>query len=342
MSITSRNLEPELYVSDAVFEAERDAIFSGTWQYLGAASRIDRPGTYISDVVAGIPILVLRSRDGKLRGFRNACRHRGAPLIEPGVGRCPRTIRCPYHLWVYSDEGELVDAPWFGDADDFSLDDWPLQRIEVEIWRGLLFAAIEPRQPLAAQLGETVDELADVPIHDYRYGASAKLDFDANWKIYTDNFVEGYHIPGIHPAFYQAIDFENFKTEAKDGIVCMTAPTDNELFYRGRWYWMWPNWTLSLYPNGMSTSRINPTSAGHTELFYTFYFSDVGDDSQADREALIEQNLNVIREDFEICLGVHQNYASGNYTSGPLSPRHELGVAYFQNRVRTALDRTIG
>lgn len=332
-----RNLCAQYYVSDSVFENERDRVFGSSWQYLGAASKVDRPGNYVSAVIAGAPVLIIRGRDGQLRAFRNACRHRGAPLIEPGAGRCPRQIRCPYHLWSYSDSGELLDAPWFGDSDDFALEDWPLNSIAVETWRGLLFAAIAPTQTLREQLGATVDELSDVPIDEYLHGADAQLEFDANWKIYTDNFVEGYHIPGIHPAFFQAIDFENFKTEPRDGIVCMSAPTDSELFYQGRWYWMWPNWTLSLYPEGMSTSRINPTSAGHTELYYSFFFADLDESKQKDRDALIEKNLDVIREDFAICLGVHQNYASRNYDPGPLSPRHELGVEYFQTRLRGAL-----
>jgi len=332
------NLAAEFYVSDSIFESERSRIFGTAWQYLGAASKVARPGSYVSAVIAGIPVLVIRGRDGELRAFRNACRHRGAPLLEPGSGRCPKQIRCPYHLWSYSDSGQLMDAPWFGESEKFALEDWPLDAISVDTWRGLLFAAVTPRQTLAEQLGATVPELSDVPIDDYLHGADARLEFDANWKIYTDNFVEGYHIPGIHPAFFAAIDFENFTTEPKDGIVCMSAPTDSELFYQGRWYWMWPNWTLSLYPQGMSTSRINPTSAGHTELHYSFFFANLDSDKQEDRDKLVEKNLDVIREDFGICLGVHQNYASGNYQPGPLSPRHEQGVEYFQQRVQASLD----
>ena len=157
--------------------------------------------------------------------------------------------------------------------------------------------------------------------------------FDANWKIYTDNFVEGYHIPGIHPAFHSAIEFDRFETTAHDGMVRMTAPPREGLFYRGKWLWMWPNWTLSLFSGGMNTSRINPLDHRRTELIYNFYFEDTSPEGKATREKTIADNLAVVREDFEICIETQKNYESGGYRAGPLSPRHEQGVAYFQKKL---------
>ncbi|MDP9138927.1 MAG: hypothetical protein M3N38_12275, partial [Pseudomonadota bacterium] len=153
---------------------------------------------------------------------------------------------------------------------------------------------------------------------------------------YTDNFVEGYHIPGIHPTFFAAIDFEQFKTTAHDGFVRMTAPPRGNLFYRGKWLWNWPNWTLSLFEGGMNTSRINPLDHQRTELIYHFYFADTSATARARQDDTISRNLAVIREDFGICLETHKNYESGSYAPGPLSPRHEQGVAYFQECIRKA------
>ncbi|TMJ40034.1 MAG: hypothetical protein E6G87_03040 [Alphaproteobacteria bacterium] len=164
-----------------------------------------------------------------------------------------------------------------------------------------------------------------------------RMVFDANWKIYTDNFVEGYHIPGVHPQFFAAINFEEFKTTAHDGLIRMTAPPRDGLFYRGKWLWMWPNWTLSLFDGGMNTSRINPLGVDRTELIYHFYFADISDARAKERDDLVARNLAIVREDFEICLETHKNYASGAYSPGPLSPRHEAGVAYFQDRIRHSL-----
>jgi choline monooxygenase len=331
-----RNLDPHLYASADILVRERERIFASTWQLIAPASRVSEPGSYVATEVAGSKIFVLRGRDGVLRGFHNVCRHRGARLLAEGTGRCG-PIRCPYHNWAYGDQGELLSAPWFGEDPDFRKEDWPLHKIQVRDWRGLVFAAMEPAQDLETQLGDLIQELKDEPIENYAVVAEERMTFDANWKIYTDNFVEGYHIPGIHPTFFAAIDFEQFKTTAHAGFVRMTAPPREGLFYRGKWLWMWPNWTLSLFFGGMNTSRINPIDHQRTELIYNFYFADTTAAHEAKRRDTIERNLAIVQEDFEVCIETHKNYATGVYDAGPLSPRHEAGVHYFQKRVSEAL-----
>jgi choline monooxygenase len=330
------NLDASVYTSPHAFARERDLIFSRSWQLIGPRSRLAEPGSYVATEIAGLKVFVKRGRDGALRGFRNVCRHRGARLLSEGWGRCG-PIRCPYHNWVYGDEGELLNAPWFGEDPEFHKEDWPLVRIEVAEWRGLIFISIDPQEPLETQLGTLADELREEPIENYQATREERMVFQANWKIYTDNFVEGYHIPGIHPAFFAAINFEEFKTTAHKGYVRMTAPPREGLFYRGKWLWMWPNWTLSLFSGGMNTSRINPVDHNTTELIYNFYFEDLSASTEAAREDTITRNLAVVREDFEICIETHKNYATGAYRTGPLSPRHEAGVHYFQNCIKDAL-----
>ncbi len=330
------NLDPRLYVDPAVLQRERDAIFSRTWQLLGPAAQVAERGAYVAADLAGLKVFAIRGRDGRLRAFRNVCRHRGAKLLEDGAGRCA-TIRCPYHQWVFADDGRLLNAPWFGEEPGFRPEDWPLEEIHAAVWRGLLFVAVDPQEDLAAQLGDLVDELSGEPIETYQAVRSETVNFDANWKIYTDNFVEGYHIPGIHPKFFAAIDFEAFETTAHRGFIRMTAPPREGLFYRGKWLWMWPNWTLSLFAGGMNTSRINPVAANRTEQIYHFYFADLAPEQDEARSDTIARNLAVVREDYEICVATHRNYEAGNYRPGPLSPRHEQGVHYFQERVRDCL-----
>jgi len=117
----------------------------------------------------------------------------------------------------------------------------------------------------------------------------------------------------------------------------MSAPPRADLFYQGRWLWMWPNWTLSLFEGGINTSRINPLSENRTQLIYRFYFEDVSAKTAAQRTDTIERNIAVIEEDFAICMATHENYSTDSYTPGPLSPLHEKGVNYFQKRYTEAL-----
>jgi choline monooxygenase len=278
----------------------------------------------------------LRGRDGVLRGFHNVCRHRGARLLTDGAGRC-ETLRCPYHNWVYDQRGSLLHAPWFGEDAGFAAGDWPLERAALAEWRGLLFIAIAPDLTLLDQLGDLPGEVEEFPIESFTAVEQRRFTMRSNWKTYTDNFVEGYHIPGIHPSFMQVIDFKNFETVARNGLVRMTSPQRGGSIYGGKWLWMWPNWTLSLFPGGMNTSRIDPLGVNSTELIYDFYFADVSAAGESNRMNTIDVNCGIVREDFGICETTQANYFSGGYSPGPLSPRHEQSVAYFQGMVAAAL-----
>jgi choline monooxygenase len=334
-----RNMPASHYTGADVFVREQQGLFRQHWQLLCHASQLQNPGDYVSADIAGQAVFAIIGDDHTPRAFLNVCRHRGAQLLAPGTGNC-NTLRCPYHNWLYQTNGELKHAPWFGEDPSFNTADWPLEPISITLWRNLVFVAIAPTLAFEQQLGACDDELKDVPIETYRLVATRELEFDANWKTYTDNFVEGYHIPGIHPEFFRAIDFNKFSTVALDGMVRMTAPPRGDLFYQGKWLWMWPNWTLSLFDGGMNTSRINPLSANRTQLIYRFYFADTSEERATERQATIDANIAVIEEDFGICLSTQANYEARVYDSGPLSPRHEQGVAYFQQRYLDSMNPT--
>ena len=331
-----KNLGSEFYTNPALYERECQLVFWNSWQLVGPLSHLTSPGDYLATEIAGAKIFVIRDNDGLLRAFRNVCRHRGAQLLSDGQGNCER-IRCPYHSWVYGLDGSLERTPWFGDDPKFDPTDWPLREIHIGVWRGLLFVALDTDCTLESQLAAVIDELISEPIETYQSVVQRRLVFDSNWKVYTDNFVEGYHIPGIHPDFFDAIEFEQFETTVHDNMVRMSAPTKDQLFYRGKWLWMWPNWTLSVFEGGMNTSRINPLGPAQTELIYEFYFSDEKRSDKSTCDELIEQNLAVIEQDFEICSQTYQNYASNGYVPGPLSSKHEGGVHWFQSRIRNLL-----
>ena len=197
---------------------------------LGPAARLANPGDYLAVDVAGWKLFALRGQDGILRGFHNVCRHRGARLLADGAGNCQR-LRCPYHQWIYEHTGALRSAPWFGDDPGFNPGEWPLEKAELSQWRGLLFICIDPDNSLIEQLGDLPEEVEDAPIESYTAVEEHRFTMRSNWKTYTDNFVEGYHIPGIHPGFMKVIEFAEFETVAHNGLVRMTAPQRNGSIY---------------------------------------------------------------------------------------------------------------
>lgn len=333
------SLPAHAYCVRDIYEAERREVFFKEWQFIGCERDLPNPGDYLATEITGWRIFVLRNRDGDLRAFHNICSHRAAQLLEPGKGHCD-VLRCPYHGWTFDAEGQLKATPHFGEAEWFDKKDFPLHPIKVESWRGLVFVCLDPAAPpLLESLGALPDLVAPYPIESFAKLDEAHFEMKCNWKTYTDNFAEGYHIPGIHPGLIKAIDFNRFETTFADRVVIMQAPQRDGSIYGGIWLWIWPNMTLSVYPDGMNTSRILPLDEGRTQLIYNFYFADLSAEKLPAHRRTIETNCEIVREDFGICEISQGNLAAGIYQRGPLSPRHEEGLRYYHHRLRQALER---
>jgi choline monooxygenase len=330
-------LPADWYHRPDIYERERQAVFRREWIWLGREDQLRSPGDYVAVEYAGWRLFAVRGREGELRAFHNVCRHRGAPLLEAGAGRCD-VLRCPYHGWTYDTAGRLRATPHFGSAAGFDRADYGLLPIHVATWRGFVFVNLDDDpHPLAEGLGDLVAETASYPLEDYRFVHAESFEMDCNWKVYTDNFVEGYHIPGIHPDFHALIDFSKFTTEGRNRTVIMQAPQKDGAFYGGTWLWRYPGMTLSTFPGGMNISRIVPMGPRRMRQEYNFLFADTSPEALARHRETIERNCDVIRQDFAICEGTQANLEAGIFDRGPLSPRHEQGVRYYHDLLRQAL-----
>jgi choline monooxygenase len=333
------NLEPHLYCDPAVMAREQRAIFLPHWQLIGSEADLDAPGAYTTIRMAGLDVFIIRGTDGKLRGFRNACAHRGAKLLDRSEGQCLQ-VHCPYHGWQYDTLGRLEATPWFGEPTPFDLASLKLQQISVDSWRGLLFAAIAPHTPLVEQLGDFPEAIADAPIESYRSKVKAVLSAPVNWKVYLDQFVENYHVPLVH-APDRSVHIENYTVMSRRSIVILAAPSQG-MFFGGRWIWGWPNWTLSLFSGGMKTSRLEPTSPTSFTIYFEFHFKDSSEEGAAIRKRVVDATTDIFADDVRASQLVQTNYSEANYRPGPLHPVLENGVAYFQSRVRAALSTPDG
>jgi choline monooxygenase len=330
-------LPAEWYHRADMFERERRAVFAREWQFVGPSAALAHPGDYIATEIVGWRVFVIRDREGELRGFHNLCRHRAGHFLEDGQGHCD-VLRCKYHGWVYDTKGRLRATPGFGEAGWFDKKDYPLLPIKVGLWRGLVFVNLDrDARPLESALGDLPELTAPYPMENFTCLQEVQFDISCNWKTYTDNFVEGYHIPSIHPGLNAAIDFEGFETTHREGVVVMKAPQRQSSIYGGVWLWAYPNMTLSVYPDGMNTSRILPVDRQKSRLIYHFYFRDTGAEQAEARTRTIETNCQIVREDFGICEIAQRNLEAGAFSHGPLSPKQEAGVRYFHDRLRRSL-----
>ena len=328
-------LPASAYYDPADLEAERRAIFAREWLYVADASQLASHGDYVAAQIAGFPVIVLND-GGALRAFYNVCRHRGGPLLWDGEGAC-KVLVCRYHGWSYGLDGSLQTARDFGD-DALPTGELSLDSVRVEAWRGLIFVNLGAgAPPLVEWLGGFAAECAPFPLESFRATHRSTHRIAANWKVYAENYQEGYHIPLVHPGLNRQIDARQYVVETHSGYSVHRAPTRDGSVTSGVWLWRFPGLALNVYPDGMCVESYAPDGAGATRIDYAFFFAEgTGADEV---ESTIASSNAILDEDRIICEAVQRNMESGVYRGGVISPRHEGGVAQLQSLVNRALGR---
>ena len=323
------------YVDQVVLEREREAIFARTWLFVTDAASLAQPGRALAADAGSYPIIVVND-GGTLRAVHNVCRHRGGPLLAEGISSCTRFV-CQYHGWSYDLDGALRSARDFGD-DTLEKADYALHSVRVESWRGLVFVCLDAQAPsLIDWLGGLVAECAVYDIESFHVEHSSSHHIECNWKVYAENYQEGYHIPLVHPGLNKQVDARAYNVDVRDGFSVHTAPTRDGSVTSGAWLWKFPGLALNLYPNGMCIETYVPTGATSTRVNYVFLFDE---HTPADEiQASIASSDAILEEDRLICEAVQRNMSSGLYAGGVLSPRHERGVLDVQRQVQQALAR---
>jgi choline monooxygenase len=278
-------------------------------------------------------LVVVRDDGGRLRAFHNVCRHRAGPLVDDGCGTC-RSFVCRYHGWSYELDGRLRSARDAG-LSAADLEGIALLEVRADVWRGLLFVNLDPgAPPVGDWLHEGFRSQCDAfPVEEWRPSVRGVHTIACNWKTYGDNYLEGYHIPFVHPALARAIDTSSYEVHVGDGWIRHVATPRHDASTAGVWLYHWPNLALNLYADGMSVERWTPTAPTGTDLVVDYCFADP---TTADSRRDVDASTQTCLEDKAICEAVQRNLEAGAYVDGLLAPRHEAGVADFQARVRAA------
>jgi choline monooxygenase len=327
------------YRGDDQLERERRAIFAREWLVAGPAASLADPGSYVATDVCGWPILLVVGDDGALRAFHNVCRHRAGPVAAPGEGTC-RALVCGYHGWTYELDGRLQRARDFGAAADFDEADFGLFPVQVDRWGGMAWVNLDlSAPPLLDALGGLPEACADFDPAGLTYSHDRSVDLACNWKTYADNYMEGYHIPFVHPALHREVDSRQYRVEVADGYCRHTVPTRDGAVNSGTWLWRFPNIALNLYAEGMNVERFVPIGDRTTRIVYSYFFRDVSPASEEANARIVAMSTATLDEDIAICETVQRNLDGGVYEAGRLGPRHEAGVFHLHERVRAALAR---
>ena len=235
------------YINPGFLPLESERVFARTWQAVGYKNHAAKPGDYFAAEIAGEPIIVARAKDGQLRAFSNVCRHR-ASLIVTGNGHGP-SLRCPYHNWTYSLDGRLLSQPEFEGVQNWDKETVCLPRFRAETWGPFVFVNQDPEAPpLAEVMGKIPAEVQAIGCDVEQLHFVERRDYiiQCNWKVYVDNYLEGYHLPAAHPALYRAVDYAQYRTDTFRYYSSQYSPLRDGSGADALYYWMFPNFMLNI------------------------------------------------------------------------------------------------
>ena len=368
-------LPAHYYLNPAHYERELRRIWFRNWIYLGRSETLAQARAFRTFDVGGQPILIVRDDEGRLQGFYNTCRHRGAALCRETHGelRSPAII-CPYHAWTYDLQGELLRTSSKANAQGFDVADYALYRISVEERAGCIFVALtEDPPPFEKNFDVPFDTLRNWSLADLRVGHVLVKEMQCNWKIFWENYNECLHCPGVHVQLSQLVpifgrglleerDDPKWKEHAgsadpkfKGGLRAgaQTWTTDGEpigaplpgltpedrraghIYVTG-----YPSMFMVGHPDYVRIVRIRPLAPERTEMHVEYLFAG---ETLADPSINIGKALEfanrVMTEDAQICELNQRGMHSMPHGHGILMPEEYL-VLQFQDWVRAQLETT--
>ena len=339
------------YSDPAVLRLEQERIFRSTWQYAGHTGELSEPGSFVASRAGHVPIVLLRCRAGELRAFVNVCRHRGYLLCE-GSGR-RETLQCPYHAWTYDLDGSLRTAPRSESEPGFDRATLGLKPVQVDTWGPFVFVNPDLEAPaLAEHLGELPRLVAEggVDVDALVFHGRTEGEYEANWKVCVENYLECYHCAVAHPSFSKAIDVgvDAYQLEESPTFSSQFGPAKNGgggvydavgEVERGQFHLLFPNTTLNVMPGhgNFSIGPVVPLGAERTYRFLDYFFVP-GTDEQWITDYM-ELDTQVGVEDRVLVERVQVGMRSGAISEGNLMPVSERLIAHFERLLVDALGR---
>src|ERR1700758_4687462 len=328
------------YVDPRIAELEAQTVFTNTWQVVGRADQVERPGQFVTATVAGEPIVAVRGHDGVLRGFYNVCRHHAAAVVTEPCGQAS-ILHCPYHGWNYGLDGSLKGMPEFDGVKNFERQENGLVPVKAEIWEAFVFVTLDPKaQSLHDFLGGLVKRCAPLGLAKLHYFDSRVYEIACNWKVFVDNYLDGgYHVPHLHKGLNSVLEYKQYTIENEDRYCLQSSPmvtsdedaatTAARTGDRAWYFWQYPNFMINLYRGYMDTNLVLPDGVDRCRVVFDFYFDDVSAAAAERNRQSIAVWERVNEEDVGICEAVQGGLHSRAYGAGRLSVRREAGEHLF-------------
>jgi phenylpropionate dioxygenase-like ring-hydroxylating dioxygenase large terminal subunit len=364
----ARGLPNEHYVSPDIFAEEKRSVLFANWSGIGFGKDVPEPGDARPVDFMGMPLLIVRDRDGSIGVFQNTCRHRGMILVEEPK-KIRGAIRCPYHSWCYALNGDLRTTPHVGGPghnthEDIDRDELGLFRIRSHVWQDVIFVNISGDAPafevqMAALLARWKE--FEKPLFHGGEGGSFKLDVKTNWKLAVENYCESYHLPWVHPglnSYSRLEDHYNIELpgyysgqgtvvyrqlKGDDGTVFpdfegLSAKWDEGAEYIA----VYPNVLLGVHRDHTFAIILQPVDVDrtieHVELYYTKEQANSAGFAEL-RAANAKQWQSVFEEDVFVVEGMQRGRHGQLFDGGRFSPVMDAPTHTFHHWVAGQVEK---
>jgi choline monooxygenase len=340
-----------LYTDPDLHAGIREQVFERSWQLVGHGADVRVPGQVspftLLEGCLDEPLILVRDRDDRLHCLSNVCTHRGNLVCESGG--VESTLRCRYHGRRFALDGTFVSMPEFEGVVGFPSRADDLPRAPIAQWGPFVFVSLRPPVPFDEWIGPLRDRLRWLPLAEFRFDASRSRDYlvQANWALYCENYLEGFHIPYVHAGLSEKLDYGTYRTElftwsnlqigmGKGGEVVFEPPASSADHGQGvaaYYFWLFPNLMFNFYPWGLSINIVKPLAVDRTRVSFRTYVWDtakleLGAGSELDR---------VEREDEAVVEAVQKGVHSRLYNRGRYSPTREQGTHHFHRLLAEVL-----
>ena len=351
----ANGLPNECYTNARYLMIEREKVFKDKWTVVGVGSSVPNPGDAKPYNLLGIPLIILRDKENKIRVFHNVCSHRGFKLLSEPCS-LKNVLSCPYHSWSYDFEGKLVATPHIGGlnihtSERFDKSKSNLKEVRSNVWMDIIFVNInnnevefkeyvEPLEDRWSKFISKEDQHLLVYSRDYGYFS---LDVKSNWKFAIENYCESYHLPWIHPELNKVSNInDHYHIQGLPNRFAGQGSNKYDQPIKGnKTFANFSNWPkefskkseyIALFPNVMIGLHIDhfyifwlePISVNETREHLAMYY--VGEESANGKEFENMRKENsrfwkdVMSEDIKAIEGMQEGRSSPAYNGGNFSP----------------------
>jgi choline monooxygenase len=339
----AETLPAQFYKDPEIFELIKQKVFLKSWQWVGDQNNVRQPqSVYPFVLLDGFltePMLLTKNKENTISCLTNVCTHRGNVVaLHPGKSK---KLTCLYHGRRFNLKGEFEFMPEFNEAENFPRPCDNLHTFPLRKWGQFLFAGLNPSFDFQEVINIMKERVGFLPIDEFVLDETLNKDFlvQANWALYCDNYLEGFHVPFVHESLNAVLDYGSYKTEiyehcnlqigySEDAVEVFDLPKDHIDYGKSvaaYYYWVFPNMMFNFYPWGLSVNIVKPLDINRTKVSFITY---VYDPTKLNKGAGSELE-KVEREDEFVVENVQKGVRSSFYKSGRFSPTREKGVHHF-------------